>query len=171
MRVKRAPLLGAMIIILLITIFYTNKNTEVKEVNKQLVTNEQTVISTNTDAESIDVDNENTDTIIPTPNQEVIPNDNTSLGSFRISAYCSCTKCCGKSDGVTASGTKATPNQTISVDPKVIPLGSKVIIDGHTYIAEDTGGAIKGNCIDLYFGSHEEALNWGVQYRDVTIVK
>lgn len=94
-------------------------------------------------------------------------NDKKYLGRFKVTAYCPCSKCCGKEDGITATGTKVKQGRTIAVDPKIIPLGSKVEIDGHTYIAEDVGGAIKGNCIDLYFDSHDEANQWGVKYKEV----
>ena len=47
----------------------------------------------------------------------------------------------------------------------------RIVIDGHTYVAEDTGSAIKGNRIDIYFDTHQEALNFGVQYADVYIIK
>ena len=91
-----------------------------------------------------------------------------NLGTFKITAYCPCEKCCGKwADGITATGTKATEGRTIAVDPKIIPLGTKVIISGHEYIAEDTGGAIKGKRIDIYFESHTAALEWGVQNLEV----
>lgn len=88
-------------------------------------------------------------------------------------AYCSCKKCCGKyaenrpkdENGeeivITASGTRAKAGRTIAVDKSVIPFGTEIIIDGKTYIAEDTGGAIKGNRIDIYFDNHDEALNFG----------
>ena len=56
----------------------------------------------------------------------------------------------------------ATTNRTIAVDPTVIPYGSKVVINGQVYVAEDCGGAIKNNRIDIYMGSHAEALNSGV---------
>ena len=92
---------------------------------------------------------------------------NTTHGTYVITHYCACTKCCGKSDGITATGTKATANKTIAVDPKVIPLGSEVLIDGQAYIAEDVGGAIKGNRIDIYCDSHQEALNRGKIKREV----
>ena len=92
-----------------------------------------------------------------------------SLGEFKFTAYCACEKCCGKSDGITKTGTKATEGRTIAVDPNVIPLGSEVIVDDHKYIAEDVGGAIKGNRIDLYFESHQEALEFGVQHKEVFI--
>ena len=91
---------------------------------------------------------------------------------FEATAYCACPKCCGKwSDGITASGTKATAKRTIAVDNNIIPLGSKVEIEGlGTYIAEDTGSAIKGKIIDIYFDTHEEALNFGRQKVNIRIV-
>lgn len=91
---------------------------------------------------------------------------------FEATAYCACPKCCGKwADGITASGTKATAKRTISVDSKLIPLGSKVEIEGlGTYTAEDTGGAIKGKIIDIYFDTHEEALKFGRQKVNLRIV-
>lgn len=108
--------------------------------------------------------------IEPTPLAKPI-NEYVNLGTFQISAYCHCVKCCGKSDGITAIGTKVQANKTIAVDPRVIPLGSKVIIDGYTYVAEDTGGAIKGNRIDMYFPTHQAALDWGIRYKQVSLVK
>ena len=90
------------------------------------------------------------------------------LGEFRLTAYCPCMKCCGKTDGITATGTLAAEGRTIAVDPCVIPYGSSVTIyfaDGtsHTYTAEDCGGAIKGNRLDIYFDDHQAALQFGVQ--------
>lgn len=104
---------------------------------------------------------------------KTIPNSSSSqkgtyLGSFSTTAYCNCSKCCGKwAGGPTASGTTPTAGRTIAVDPKVIPLGTKVIINGKTYIAEDTGSAIKGNKIDIYHSSHSSALQWGRRTVDV----
>ena len=65
--------------------------------------------------------------------------------------------------------TKATANRTIAVDKTIIPYGTIVIINGNEYVAEDTGGAVKGNIIDIFFDDHEEALNFGVQYADVYV--
>lgn len=98
----------------------------------------------------------------------------TSLGEFKLTAYCACKKCCGKdpSDpryGITAYGYQTTAGRTIAVDPKVIPIGSEVVINGHTYIAEDVGGTIKENRVDIYFNTHQEALEFGVQYAEVFI--
>ena len=97
-----------------------------------------------------------------------------SLGTWKITAYCACQKCCGKSPdnpkyGITATGTVATQGRTIAADPKVLPYGTVVYIDGHAYTVEDCGGAIKNERIDIYFDSHEAALQWGVRYREVFI--
>jgi 3D (Asp-Asp-Asp) domain-containing protein len=82
---------------------------------------------------------------------------------FTITAYCGCEKCCGKTDRITTTGTCAVEGVTIAVDPTVIPYGSLVDIEGiGTFVAEDCGGAIKGNKIDIYFERHEDALRFGV---------
>ena len=89
---------------------------------------------------------------------------------YKITAYCSCAKCCGKTNGITAAGTKATAGRTIAASSK-FALGTKLNINGHTYTVEDRGGAIKGNKIDIYVNSHAEALAWGVRYLPVTSVQ
>lgn len=90
---------------------------------------------------------------------------------YVITAYCSCVKCCGKSNGITASGIKAVEGVTVAMN-KSIPFGTKVYIDGvGERIVQDRGGAINGNRIDLYFDSHQEALNFGRQIKEVTIMK
>ena len=110
-----------------------------------------------------------------------------SLGDFKLTAYCPCESCCdeyGKNrptdeDGYvivkTATGKRAYANHTIAVDPKVIPYGSKVIIERngkfYEYVATDCGGAIKSNRIDVYFDSHKEALKFGVRHGNVYIVE
>lgn len=90
--------------------------------------------------------------------------------TYKITAYCSCSKCCGKPTGTTASGTKATPGRTVAASSK-FAFGTKVNIGGHIYTVEDRGGAISGNRIDVYVGSHAQALQWGVKYLPVSIAK
>lgn len=92
------------------------------------------------------------------------------LGKFKISHYC-CERykhICGNGTGKTAMGLNVQPG-IISVDPKVIPLGSTIIINGKEYLAVDTGGKIKGNKIDLAVPTHQEAKNLGIYYADVYI--
>lgn len=94
------------------------------------------------------------------------------LGTFKITHYCQCSICCGPwANGITSTGVTATTNRTIAVDPTQIPYGSKVVINGQVYVAEDCGGAIKNNCIDIYVASHEEGENKGVFYTDVYLLQ
>ena len=88
---------------------------------------------------------------------------------YKITAYCSCAKCCGKSNGITACGKKAKAGRTIAA-PRGFAFGTKLSINGKTYVVEDRGGAIKGNRIDLYVNSHSEALRWGVKYLPVKVL-
>lgn len=102
------------------------------------------------------------------------------LGKYKVTAYCSCEICCeqyGKNrpldkDGneivYTASGKIAEQGITIAAD-KSIPFGTQLIVNGRAYIVQDRGGAVKGDCLDVYFTSHQEALKWGVQWLDVYI--
>ena len=94
-----------------------------------------------------------------------------NLGRFKITHYCPCYICTGGWGNNTASGTRPTAGRTIAVDRSVIPLGSKVEINGHVYIAEDTGGAIRGNKIDIFVNDHATALAYGVYYTDVYLIK
>ena len=66
-----------------------------------------------------------------------------------------------------ASGEVLIPYVSIATDTSVIPYGTTVIINGNEYVSHDCGGAIKDNRIDIYMSSHEEALEWGVQYLEV----
>lgn len=94
-----------------------------------------------------------------------------SLGEFDITYYCACEKCCDVETGLTATGTQVIEGQTIAVDPNVIPYGTQVIIGGHVFTAEDCGGAIKENRIDIYVNSHEKALELGRNNAEVFLVK
>lgn len=117
----------------------------------------------------------------PEPITETAAPELIELGEFKTTAYCTCVKCCGiwsaehpsrvGTDYVqrTKSGTIPTADRTVSVDPDVIPLGTVLIIDGREYIAEDTGSAVKGNVIDIYFDSHELAVEYGVQMKTIYI--
>ena len=81
-----------------------------------------------------------------------------SVGEFEATAY---TLAEGNGDGVTSVGVVPKPNRTIAVDPDVIPYGSKVIVNGQDYIAEDTGGDIQGKRLDIFMSNREQALNFG----------
>ena len=89
------------------------------------------------------------------------------LGTYLTTGYCSCARCCGKTNGITASGTVARANHTIAADTGVLPFGSQIVMNGQVYTVEDRGSAIRGHRIDIYFASHQEALNYGKRYVDV----
>ena len=99
----------------------------------------------------------------------------TYLGEFKFTYYCPCVLCCGKEDGITASGVIATEGRTIAVDPSVIPYGSRLKVvfeDGFeaVYVAEDCGGSIKNNRIDIFVSSHSKALELGTNHGSVYLL-
>ena len=95
------------------------------------------------------------------------------IGDYTITHYCveATQHICGTGTGLTAIGTQVTAGKTIAVDPKVIPYGTKVYIEGYGWrIAEDCGGAIKGNHIDVAVESHYDAINMGTKTSGVWIL-
>lgn len=101
---------------------------------------------------------------------------------FRLTAYCPCPSCCGdwyytqprdeygNIEVHTATGEVAVQGYTIATDWSVIPPGTLVEIeDIGTFRVQDTG--VTGNSIDIYFDSHEEALNFGMKYARIRIVE
>jgi len=94
---------------------------------------------------------------------------------WKVTAYCGCEKCCGKwSDGYFASGKKVYVG---GVAINWLPFGTKVLIDGKEYTVEDRGAkSIFGSkndhkkAVDIYFDSHQEALNFGVKRLKVEIL-
>ncbi|GAG99876.1 unnamed protein product, partial [marine sediment metagenome] len=92
---------------------------------------------------------------------------------FTVTAYCPCKICCGKwADGYTASGHKLQAGDKIVAAPMDIPFNTSVEIPGYGYaIVLDRGGVIKGNKLDVYFNTHQEALEWGVQKLKVKMWK
>lgn len=120
-----------------------------------------------------------TKTISEPKNEVIVKGTGTILtasrgkGSGKKTISCSATAYSGHSS--TSSGRMPTRDinglSTIAVDPTVIPIGSKVYVDGYGYaVAADTGGAIKGNKIDVYFDSEGECSSWGRKQVQVVIV-
>ncbi len=106
--------------------------------------------------------------------QEVSANSADQQETITVSATAYTADCNGCS-GVTATGIDLNNDRNkkvIAVDPNVIPLGTKVYVEGYgEAIAGDTGGAIKGNKIDIHVPTKDEAYQWGVRTVDVTILK
>ena len=95
---------------------------------------------------------------------------------MKVTAYSPDWRSCGESaDGITASGYSVLTNggYMVAADPRVLPLGSLVSVPGYDGGAVvpvlDTGGAIKGNRLDVLYPTHEVAMRWGVQEIDVTV--
>lgn len=83
-----------------------------------------------------------------------------SLGTFTITAYCGCSQC-SSGNNRTASGTIPTQGRTIAADTSILPYGTQVVIGGAVYTVEDCGSGVRGNHIDIFFATHEQALAFG----------
>lgn len=95
-----------------------------------------------------------------------------SLGIFKLTGYCPCSQCCGEAhSGHTSTGAVPHANHTVSVDPKFIPYGTVLVINGIEYVAEDCGGGVNKYHIDIFFNTHAEALTFGVKYAEVFVKK
>ncbi len=87
--------------------------------------------------------------------------------TLNTSAYCACSKCCGSSTGLTASGERASAWHTVAAGSKY-PMGTIIYIpalsekaNGGWFVVQDRGGAISNNKLDIFVGSHNEALQFG----------
>ena len=94
-----------------------------------------------------------------------------SLGTFKTTAYCPCKSCSEGYGRLTSTGTRATASRTVAVDPRVIPLGSHLLIDGVEYVAEDVGGGVKGKHIDIFYNTHKETTLHGVERSEVYLIQ
>ncbi len=93
-----------------------------------------------------------------------------SLGVFKTTAYCPCSVCSEGWGRHTSTGAIAASRHTIAVDPRVIPYGSRVLINGVVYTAEDRGGRVKGNHIDIFFDTHSETRQYGTRSAEVFLL-
>jgi 3D (Asp-Asp-Asp) domain-containing protein len=93
---------------------------------------------------------------------------------MKVTAYCPCSKCCGQfSDGVTASGHRINNGDRFAAADKKFPFNTDLIIPGYNNSRSvkilDRGGAIRGEKLDVFFNTHQQALEWGVQHLDVKV--
>jgi len=93
---------------------------------------------------------------------------------MRVTAYCPCSQCCDRyADGVTASGHKIQPGETFVAADKRYAFGTEMIVPGYAKSLPvkvlDRGGAVKGDRLDVFFHSHQQALDWGVKFLYVKV--
>ena len=130
--------------------------TNLKELNQDL---SNQLISTQSDLETLKVDLEN-----------LKQNKAMYAGKFKITYYCACKQCCGKDNGITASGVKVQEGVTVAADTSKLPFGTSIYIQGIGWrIVQDRGGAIKGYRLDVYIPSHNDPKPYNVQYLDVWV--
>lgn len=181
MKIKRIMIFAVEIILLILTIiqllmirdlrmtYEKTRATNVEKIEEKEIVFIPTKVEYEINRDEMTVDVENA-------NEEEEP---LLIGNFKLTAYCSCYECCdeyalnrpvdenGNEIVYGAIGEVLTEGYSIAVDPDVIPYGTEVIIDGVTYKAQDCGGAIYGNEIDVYFADHKKAQEFAVQYKDV----
>ena len=145
----------------------SESNAEINiESNLDTESNAEINIESNTETES-NAEESNTERYIELPGEwEII--------EMRVTAYCPCPSCCGEySDGITANGYEIQPDDTFVAADRRYPFHTEMLIPGYSNSQPvkvlDRGGAIKGNRLDVFFATHEEALQWGVQYLDVNV--
>lgn len=88
---------------------------------------------------------------------------------MNVSAYTKSSDECSKGDGVTASGIVGTPFKTCASD--VLPFGTKVIVNGKTWVVQDRFGGGYSNRLDLMMCTKEQCFNFGRQWLDVEIIE
>jgi 3D (Asp-Asp-Asp) domain-containing protein len=108
------------------------------------------------------------------PPVPVVAHSVTAARSFtaKLTAYTYQAPGNGAHGSITRSGTTVRWG-TVAVDPSVIPLGSRLMIEGYdtVFVAEDTGYGVIGNHVDVFFYDHDSAVRFGVQYRTVTVLQ
>ena len=115
---------------------------------------------------------------VPLSNQTATDEPAPRIVNMKITAYCPCSKCCGKyADGITSTGKNAHKTVGVAADPKLLPYGTRLNIPGIGILpVDDTGGAMRQSAkrgiyhIDVRFPNHQEALNWGVKNLPVEIL-
>lgn len=100
---------------------------------------------------------------------QIEPQEPTRL--MRVTAYCPCEKCCGQwADGFTANGHRIRPGDRFVAAPPEFAFGTLLTIPGYgTVPVKDRGGAIKGDRLGVFFPTHQDALNWGVQWLSIAV--
>lgn len=141
---------------------YLETNQEMKEESKNNTSGELKTQTSNAQAKKI-----TTEYVEPRNLIKEVENITPIITNLNTSAYCSCEDCCEKTDGITASGKHATTWHTVAAG-KGYPIGTIIYIptladkpNGGWFVVEDRGGAISNEKLDIFFNTHEEALQYG----------
>lgn len=94
-----------------------------------------------------------------------------SMGDFKITYYCSCDECSEGWGARTSTGNYCEEGKTVAVDPSVIAYGTRILIDDKEYVADDCGGGVEGDHIDIYIEDHDLVEKFGIKYKKVWLVK
>lgn len=138
--------------------------------------------------ETVDLEEDEEDTVVIEKSQvfdcskvcnEQEKSEDITYIEFKVTAYCSCEKCCGvwannRPEGKVygAAGKELIAGYSVAVDRDLYEFGTKFVDkDGNEYEAADVGGAVKGNHLDLYMSDHQEALNWGVKTLELAVIE
>lgn len=163
---------------ILCSVQYGKANQELKTVQNELQVVQKNLQTETEKSEKLSVELDNTKQALNEANGTITDLKSSEyklvyLGSFKITHYCTEKRAhiCGGGNGITATGTKVTAGRTIAVDPKVIPYGTQVYIEGYGFrTVEDCGGAVGGNHIDVAVTSHSEATSLGTRNKGVWIL-
>lgn len=94
-----------------------------------------------------------------------------NMGEFKITYYCSCERCSEDWGTQTSTGNHCEQGRTVAVDPSVIAYGTRILLGDNIYVAEDCGGAVCGDHIDVYVEDHDLVEKLGVRYRNIWLIK
>ena len=87
------------------------------------------------------------------------------METFKVSAFCPCVKCCGKTDRIMESRSPGVFPRNSVAAPSKYPFGTRIFLEGYgTFTVDYRGGSIKNNWIERFFNRHEQAVNWGVKF-------
>lgn len=174
----REGIVGALLALMLVSVLGIKiKALQMREQNTAETISVETVSIETVSVETDDIEEPLVPCDIGTPTLETADTERPkkrrknkdSCIAFKTTAYCPCKECSGGYGNHTATGKIARSNHTIAVDPDVIEYGTEVTIDGITYTAEDCGGAVRGNHIDIFFDNHADVENYGVRYKKARV--
>lgn len=173
--------MGLITLLISTVVFYDKTMTNealFQHTQEELTMTSEKLKSASSKSETLEIELEHANKLLDDVNAELANFKNAEyefkyLGDFMLTHYCTETfkHICGTGDGITATGTPIVAGHTIAVDPNVIPYGSQVYIEGYGFrTADDCGGAVRGNHIDIAVETHTKALDIGLKHGGVWVL-